>query len=91
MTYKIDFSKKFRRDYKKIANKPIAHEVDKVIEQLAQDKSLEARHRDHALKGDFAGCRECHVRPYLLLVYKKQKDILLLTCVRLASHSDLFD
>lgn len=48
------------------------------------------RHRDHDLKGDFQGFRECHVEPDLLLIYKIFDDQLVLVLVRVGSHSDLF-
>lgn len=35
------------------------------------------------------GYRECHIKPDLLLVYKKDKDILVLTCVKLTNHNNL--
>ena len=38
---------------------------------LATNQPLEARYRDHDLSGDWAGYRECHVKPDLLLVYRK--------------------
>jgi mRNA interferase YafQ len=45
--------------------------------------------RDHPLKGGYAGCRECHLRPDLLLIYIQSATELKL--VRLGSHSELFD
>jgi mRNA interferase YafQ len=41
------------------------------------------------LSGDWAGYRECHVKPNLLLIYRKvDQDTLRLA--RLGSHSELF-
>jgi mRNA interferase YafQ len=42
-----------------------------VLVALANDDPLEPRHRDHDLSGDWAGYRECHVKPDLLLIYRK--------------------
>jgi mRNA interferase YafQ len=42
------------------------------------------------LKGDFAGYRECHIRPNWLLIYKINKQILTLVLTRTGTHSDLF-
>ncbi|EFL91706.1 addiction module toxin [Candidatus Regiella insecticola LSR1] len=56
---------------------------------LANDKPLEPRSRDHDLSGDWAGYRECHIKPDLLLIYRKQgADTLRLA--RIGSHSELF-
>jgi mRNA interferase YafQ len=60
-----------------------------VLAALANDRPLEPRHRDHDLSGDWSGYRECHVKPDLLLIYRKTgKDLLRLA--RLGSHSELF-
>jgi mRNA interferase YafQ len=89
----IERSSAFRRDYKREARGQHRATLDDdlvpVLEALANDKPLEARHRDHELSGDWSGYRECHVRPDLLLIYRKpDQDTLRLA--RLGSHSELF-
>ncbi|WP_143428762.1 type II toxin-antitoxin system mRNA interferase toxin, RelE/StbE family [Helicobacter sp. 11S02596-1] len=42
------------------------------------------------MSGKYRGCEECHIKPNLLLIYKKQDDILVLTCLEAGSHSELF-
>lgn len=59
-----------------------------VIERLASDQSLPERMRDHALTGEWADHRDCHVKPDLVLIYARTGDALVL--VRLGSHSELF-
>lgn len=61
-----------------------------IIEKLSNGEILADRHRDHDLKGDFQGFRECYVEPDLLLIYKISDDQLVLVLVRVGSHSDLF-
>jgi mRNA interferase YafQ len=56
---------------------------------LANDQSLEPRHRDHDLSGDWSGYRECHLKPDLLLIYRKTEDNFL-RLARLGSQSELF-
>jgi len=64
--------------------------VEDIIIMLANDEPLAAKYKDHALVGNWKGFRECHVTPDWLLVYKKtDKNELLLTLTRLASHSEL--
>jgi mRNA interferase YafQ len=64
--------------------------ADKLIIMLANDEPLPAKYKDHALYGNWRGFRECHITPDWLLVYKKtDKDELLLTLTRIASHSNL--
>jgi mRNA interferase YafQ len=60
-----------------------------VLVTLANDRPLEPKHRDHDLSGDWSGYRECHVKPDLLLIYRKT-DQDLLRLARLGSHSELF-
>lgn len=84
-------SAKFRRDVRRATKqgKNIAL-LEWVINQLADDKPLPKKHRDHALSGDWKGHRECHITPDWLLVYSKSdKGELVLALARAASHSDL--
>ena len=60
-----------------------------VLGALATDQPLEAKRRDHDLSGDWAGYRECHIKPDLLLIYRKS-DADTLRLARLGSHSELF-
>ena len=71
-------------------NQCVITEVDTVIEKLLTGKSLEKKYRDHALVGNYKGCRDCHIRPDLVLIYKKDNDILVLTALRIGTHSELF-
>ena len=57
---------------------------------LRQGKRLNEKYRDHALSGNFAGFRECHIQPDWLLVYLIENDVLTLTLVDTGSHSDIF-
>lgn len=60
-----------------------------VLMALLNDQPLAPRYRDHELIGDWVGYRECHVKPDLLLIYKKP-DAETLRLARLGSHSELF-
>ena len=59
-----------------------------IVKALANDLPLEPRHRDHALTGDWKDHRDCHVKPELVLIYRKLDDEVL-QLVRLGSHSAL--
>jgi mRNA interferase YafQ len=89
----IDRAASFKRDYKREAKgqhrATLDSELKPVLLALATDRSLDPRYRDHDLSGDWAGYRECHVKPDLLLIYRKSAaDTLRLA--RLGSHSELF-
>ena len=88
--YKVEWTKKFKKSYKKICKQGYEGKVDTIIQRLANNENLEAKHKDHALKGEYKGYRECHIMPDLLLVYKKFDDILVLVCIDVGSHSEVF-
>ncbi|HEY1805946.1 MAG TPA: type II toxin-antitoxin system YafQ family toxin [Terracidiphilus sp.] len=89
----IERSNAFKRDYKRAAKgqhrATLDHELVSVLSALADDALLEQRHRDHELSGEWSGYRECHVKPDLLLIYRKV-DQAILRLARLGSHSELF-
>jgi mRNA interferase YafQ len=95
--YELSITRSFKIDYKKLSSDETS-ETDAVIKTLLAGKILEERFKDHDLHGNYKGYRECHVRPDLLLVYKKEKEepgkpkkILILTCYRISSHANIFD
>jgi mRNA interferase YafQ len=89
----IEYSTAFKRDYKREAKGQHRTTLDAMLREtllaLQADQPLAARYHDHTLAGDWAGCRECHIKPDLLLIYQKP-DAESLRLVRLGSHSDLF-
>lgn len=88
---KIDYHKSFKKDYRKALKRGIdVNEVNKVINMLANEIPLPAQYKDHALKGNYIGYRECHVQNDWLLVYRIEKNILTLTLAYMGTHSDLF-
>lgn len=50
-------------------NKESVSLVKRIIERLSNDETLEAKYKDHALKGNLKTFRECHIKPDLLLIY----------------------
>ena len=90
----IERSSAFKRDYKRAKASPrhrgdMDSLVTSIVSLLLLDQPLPERHRDHPLSGDWAGYRECHIKPDLLLVYRKP-DADTLRLARLGSHSELF-
>lgn len=61
-----------------------------VINMIARQEQLEPKYRDHVLKGEYQGHREYHIKPDLLLIYKIEKDMLILLLADIGSHSQLF-
>ncbi len=81
---------KFRRDFKKVergAGKQTRANLAYALEALAGGGSLPPEYRDHALIGNWAGFRECHIGSDLLLIYETTPTTVFLA--RLGSHSEL--
>lgn len=76
--YKIRPSSRFQRDLKKIKKRNYDISLlERVLKMLAAGEELPAKYRDHALIGDFAGCRECHIAPDWLLIYEVRESELI--------------
>ena len=87
----LETTAQFRRDYKLMKKRGCERElIETVLDKLLNGCPLEAAHRDHALTGNYAGFRECHIKPVWLLVYKIERDRLVLVAQRTGTHSDLF-
>lgn len=87
--YEIFRTSSFKKDYKKLstADKEILKEV---VILLANGETLDQKYKDHNLIGNYLGCRECHLKPDLLLIYRIENEILELALTRVGSHSKLF-
>ena len=60
----------FRKDLKRMVKRRLDIDLlDEIIQTLRERKPLEPKHREHALTGDYAGFRECHIQPDWLLIY----------------------
>lgn len=89
----IEYTTAFRRDFKRERSGQHGPRLDALLSAavalLAQDDPLPPSYRDHPLSGEWKDCRDCHLRPDLLLLYRKP-DTDRLQLVRLGSHSELF-
>ena len=82
---------KFRKDYKKVKKSGLDMSLlEKVIQDLLEEKQLDPKYKDHALTGNYIGFRECHIQPDWLLIYTINHNELILTASATGSHSDLF-
>ena len=89
----LEYAGAFKRDYKREEKGQhrgtIVADLEAVLALLAADVALGAAYSDHDLSGDWAGYRECHIKPDLLLIYSKAEESVL-RLSRLGSHSELF-
>ena len=89
---KISTTADYRKDIKKLnkQNKDLS-KIAVVVDKLANREILEEKYRDHKLVGnEYPNCRECHIEPDWLLIYRIYNDELILLLVTTGSHSNLF-
>ena len=82
----------FRRDYKRVKATPKHRDIESmlplVLKMLIADQPLPEKFCDHPLSGEWKDHRDCHIKPDLVLIYRKP-DTERLQLVRLGSHSEL--
>lgn len=88
----VKYTNRFRRDYKREKSerhgKRLDAELLDTVTMLAKDEPLPRRYFDHPLSGEWSDHRDCHIKPDLILIYRKPDDETL-ELVRLGSHSEL--
>ena len=92
--YKIKYSNEFKKALKKITKQ--GKNIDKllnVVDKLSKKEPLDIKHKDHQLYNDkrFKGCRDCHIEPDWILIYKYLEDEIILLLVSTGSHSEILD
>ncbi len=92
--YGIIASNKFNKQLKKIIKQgKNIEKLSNVVKKLANGETLESKYKDHGLNDTkyYRNCRECHIEPDWILVYKYNNDEIILYLVETGSHSDLFN
>lgn len=64
-------------------------QLAEIMTKLGKAETLDPKYHDHPLKGNYAGRRECHIKPDWLLIYKIDGQSIIFE--RSGTHSDLFD
>ncbi len=91
MILKVNFTAKYKKDYKKLKKQGYnVEKLNSIIEKLKSMETLESKYKDHNLYGEYANCRECHIESDWLLIYQIKNDNLILILMRTVSHSNLF-
>jgi mRNA interferase YafQ len=88
----VKYTTRFKRDYQREKSGRHGKKLDALLMEavnlLAADTPLPRRNFDHLLSGEWGDHRDCHIRPDLVLIYRKPDDDSL-ELVRLGSHSEL--
>ena len=90
---KINLENSYKKDYKNALKQGILSEselveFDKIIKALTAGQALDKRYKDHALVGDYKGCRDCHIKPNLVFIYRISLETI--HFIRIGRHQDLF-
>lgn len=89
--FDLSITTQYKRDLKLARKRGLDESLlDEIILLLINGKPLLEKNKDHSLRGNYKGCRECHITPDWILIYSVDKGINLLTLERTGSHSDLF-
>ena len=91
MKYEVVKSKQFRKSLRKMLRRgKDIEKLNTVVSMLARGETLPAKYRDHALSGDLAALRDCHIENDWLLLYYIEANVLVLTLTDTGTHADLF-
>lgn len=93
MKYKVDFTSKFKKQRKQLINQgKDINKLDIIITKLASGELLSFIYKDHKLNDSkyYYNCRECHIEPDWLLIYRYDNDELILLLIATGSHSNIF-
>jgi mRNA interferase YafQ len=82
----------FKQDYKREKRGQhkltLDNELTMTIKLLVIDGELPISMHDDTIIGNLKDSRDCHIKPYLLLIYRKTKDNIL-ELIRLGFHGKL--
>ncbi len=91
MKYELVLSGRFKKSLKTAKKRGLDISLlECIVDNLLHGISLDEKYKDHPLKGNWDGFRECHIQPDWLLIYLIEADILTLTLVDTGTHADLY-
>lgn len=83
------YTSAFKKDFKRAQKRGWeTGKLRQVIDLLLNENPLPEIYRDHPLRGNYAGTRDCHIEPDWVLIYAIENDELILR--RTGTHADLF-
>ena len=89
--YKIEVTNRFKQSLKKIKKRRYKYEINFWCNNmLSKGKTLPEKYKNHPLRGDLKGYYDCHILLDLVLVYKIEKERLVLILFDIETHSNLF-
>ena len=80
----------FRKDIQRLATR--GRDIIKILQPLVlllNEQPLPPQYQDHPLKGKWTGYRDFHIEPDWVVIYKIDKNFLIL--MRTGTHADILD
>ena len=93
MKYRVDYTSRFKKQYKKLQKQgKDLGKLHTIINMLANGLELDKKYHNHQLVNSklYNNCSECHITPDWLLIYKIDNNDLIIVFIATGSHSDLF-
>lgn len=91
MKYGLVLSGRFKKSLKVAKKRGLDISIlNSIVDNLLEGIPLDEKYKDHPLKGNWNGFRECHIQPDWLLIYLVEDNILTLTLVDTGTHADLY-
>lgn len=92
MTYHVSLSVSARRRLKKLKYSGSFNPevLNKILHCFGNGEPLPEKVKDHQLQGEFAHYRECHIGFNLLLIYKRNDELRVVTITNIGTHQELF-
>jgi len=87
----LKYSSRFKKDLKSYKHdKSVLDDLEEVLDILLRGNEIPVKNKNHRLSGEFKDCFECHIRPDVILIYKRSENTLYLLLLRIGSHSRIF-
>ncbi len=90
MCYQVLITTQFKKDLKRLnkqgKNKRL---LEDVLKKIINKNPLEAKHKNHPLKGNWVSSYDCHVQPDWVLIYTINNKNNTVTFERTGSHSEI--
>ena len=90
MMYELILTNAYKKGYKRMKKRGMDMSLlDDVVDKLLRGENLDEKYDDHTLEGQLSDCRECHIKPDWVLVYRRNKTTITLTLVDTGTHQDM--
>jgi len=89
-TYEIIFTSRFKKAWNKYSKSGRYNPENfyEIMRKLSRGDTLDRAYKDHELRGNLSGFRECHIESDLLVIYKIEGNII--KFLDFGTHSELF-